>query len=305
MRKWLKRLAEQGAVRGGLPGLLAWRVAGRGLILAYHNVVPDGESPWGEQTLHVPFQRFKEHVEILQTHTTLVPLRTLLTGTGDPSGPPQVALTFDDGYRGAVVTAGEWLRGQGVPATFFVNPGLLECEGFWWDRLAQGFGGELPGEIRAHCLEELVGRQEEVCAWARFEGMATPSAPDHARPADPELLRGIADTQLLELQCHSWSHPNLSRLTVTEQEAELDAASTWLNDNTGGGKPYAISYPYGLTSTSVQATARATGFAFGLLVAGGWMPPVQYRAPFQIPRLNIPSGLSPEGLRLRLVGVGR
>ena len=101
MRGSLKRGAELALVRSGLAG--AWRRAsGRDVVvLAYHNVVPSGDNPAGDSSLHLPLSSFSAQIDVLCETHSVVPLRDLM-GAGRRERKPLAAITFDDAYRGAL-----------------------------------------------------------------------------------------------------------------------------------------------------------------------------------------------------------
>jgi peptidoglycan/xylan/chitin deacetylase (PgdA/CDA1 family) len=306
MRQGMKRVVEVSASRSGVASLLGRRMRGRRLILAYHNVVPQGERAWGEASLHISEALFRSHLDVLGECCVVVSLRTLLESPGGDDdgrgGRPLVAITFDDAYRGAASAGVEALGKFGFEATFFINPGLRREPGFWWDRLAMARDGELPGDVRAHGLDALAGRQAEVLAWAKTQGADPPEAPDHSRPSSHDGLLALAAQHHLSCECHTWSHPNLARISRGERAAEFERSSRWMEENLSV-TPTLISYPYGAHDAAVDADAADHPYRHGFRIEGGWMPP---GAPvsFALPRLNVPAGLSPEGLRLRLAGVG-
>jgi len=306
MRQGIKRLIEVGATRSGAASLLSGRMRGRRLILAYHNIVPRGEQAWGEASLHLPEALFRSHLDVLGECCTVVSLRSLLQlpggKNGGNEGRPLVAVTFDDAYRGAATAGVEALGESGFDATFFINPGLAREPGFWWDRLAMGRGGELPGAVRAHCLDALAGRQAEVLRWAKAEGGELPEAPGHSRPSTHDGLLSLAAHHHVSCECHTWSHPNLARISADERAAEFGRSSRWMEEHLSVS-PSLISYPYGEHDAAVDADASGHPYLHGFRIEGGWISPGPL-LPFAVPRLNVPAGLSPEGLRLRLAGVG-
>jgi len=306
MRQGMKRLVEVGASRSGAASLLSRRMRGRRLVLAYHNIVPRGERAWGEASLHLPEDLFRSHLGVLAECCAVVSLRRLLERPGEENdaseGKPRVAITFDDAYRGAASAGVQALGEFGFEATFFINPGLTREPGFWWDRLAMARGGDLSAAVRDHCLDALAGRQEGVLNWAKGEGRDLPEAPAHSRPSSHDGLLSLAAHHHVSCECHTWSHPNLARIPAGERVAEFDRSSRWMEEHLSI-TPTFVSYPYGAHDKAVDADAANHPYAHGLRIEGGWIPP-EPPPPFAVPRLNVPAGLSPEGLRLRLAGVG-
>jgi peptidoglycan/xylan/chitin deacetylase (PgdA/CDA1 family) len=273
----------------------------RALILAYHNVMPAGGEEGGDRPLHISIDDFRAQLDVLERHVQVVPLQELLAPPGPDSRGPRVAITFDDAYRGAVTVGLPELAKRGLPATMFVAPGCLGGEGFWWDRIHADSGGGLPEELRATALDAGRGRTEEVLPLAVRLGCRVGDVPDHARPAHEDELAQAAGENGLTLAPHTWTHPNLTRLTRSELLPELERPLTWLRQRFSGVQPW-LAYPYGLMSCDVARAAVECGYTTGLLVAGGWLPTNTPPA-FRIPRLNVPSGLSLNGFVLKVSGV--
>jgi peptidoglycan/xylan/chitin deacetylase (PgdA/CDA1 family) len=303
VRETVKRLVEGTATRSGLARVAQVGVRRRRLVLAYHNVVPRGERPWGETALHVPAARFEAHIEVLARTCSVVSLETLFSRAENRTGRPMVAITFDDAYRGAAGAARSVLARRGIPSTFFVAPALLGTEGFWWDRLAHPAGGSLAEAVRTRCLTELQGKQERVLEWAREAGRAVPAAPSHACPVDGTELHDLARSRGITVASHTWSHPNLVALSREERRDELSRSRRWLDEHLDRVRSW-LAYPYGLQSDVVRADAAREGYAAGLRVEGGWISD-RDPDPFGVPRLNVPAGLTADGLRLRLAGLVR
>jgi peptidoglycan/xylan/chitin deacetylase (PgdA/CDA1 family) len=97
------------------------RRSARLLILAYHQI--------GDQGLpgQVSVRRFRGHLDFLTTVCRPVSLAEGLYGLEAPvrSGSPNVAITFDDGYRDNFTEAFPILLERRIPATIFVATGLI------------------------------------------------------------------------------------------------------------------------------------------------------------------------------------
>lgn len=300
-RALLKRSAEVGIAGTGL-----WRVVAAArrppdLVLAYHNVVPDGAPPWGDRSLHLPRNAFGRQLDaLLETHD-VVPLADLLDGTRAARPRPRGAVTFDDAYRGAVTCGLEELGRRGLPATIFIAPGLVGGGPFWWDRVA-GPRGEVPDAFRTRALEDLGGDASRVLRAAGVEGPVGADMPDHALPASEAELRAAAQRSAVTFGSHSWSHPNLAALPEEALARELSASLEWLRARFTRVVPY-LAYPYGLSSPRVRRGAAAAGYAAALAVTGGALRPGW--DVFGVPRLSIPAGMSAAGLTLRACGLIR
>jgi peptidoglycan/xylan/chitin deacetylase (PgdA/CDA1 family) len=301
MRAALKGVVEAVLAHGG-PAALA-RVGRRGgtLVLAYHNVVPDGTAPLGDRSLHLPLSRFTAQLDLLQRWTEIVPLAALDNAPAE--GRARTIITFDDAYRGAVTLAVRELAARRLPATIFVSPGLLEDRAFWWDLLAGPDG--LPAEMRHHALEDLQGDAEQILAWASNSGMSLGEVPRAARSAtETELREMVSRHPGITMGVHTWSHPNLARLTPEQIEGELARAHSWLKERFGAAALPWVSYPYGASTTAVEQIAAGLGMAGAFRIDGGWIRPDR-DSPHRRARFNVPSGLSDDGFALRLAGLVR
>lgn len=295
-----KRAAEVLVARSGLPAWRERRSHPSTVILAYHNIVPRGETAAGDLSLHIDQDVFAEHLDFLLERRVVVPLSEL-AHTHGRAGEARAVITFDDAYRGTLEAGIEELVERGLPATVFVPPGLLGGEGFWWDHLASD-EGVLDPALRDHALTALRGKGEDVLDWARRQGLTPKRLPEHARPATGDALLQATAAEGLTIGAHSWAHPNLAALRREEVQQELDRSREWLMARSGRYVDW-LAYPYGLQTDGVRRAADI--FDGALLVSGG---PCEWRggrlAPTHaMPRVSVPRGMSLEGLELRLAGL--
>jgi peptidoglycan/xylan/chitin deacetylase (PgdA/CDA1 family) len=267
------------------------RSRGRRLILAYHNVRPDGVEAAGERSLHIDFSRFRQQLDDITSTCRVVPLHAFLERDDDDT--PQVAITFDDAYRGAVTLAATELRERGLPVTIFVAPALLGDRSFWWDRAAQGFPeGVMPFELRDEALFKCAGSERLVhgaFSQRGFKSMGV-ALPPIFRSATVEEIREAARASTLTIGSHSWSHPNLAALDRTALEDEMAHSFAWIREHFSASAIPWISYPYGIDSEDVRAGVSASGYAAAVRVDGGWLARNAV-AGSMTPRVNVPAGI--------------
>jgi peptidoglycan/xylan/chitin deacetylase (PgdA/CDA1 family) len=294
MRATLKTLAERILVDGGAAGALRLVRGPRALILAYHNVVRDEDAVPG-MSAHTPLSDFRRQMAILKEYVQVMPLTRVM----DPrpmDRKPRVAVTFDDGYRGSLNLAVPVLEEFGVPATFFLAPGLLGGPPPWWDALP------LSGwEDFQKVFIDLRGRDPEVRRWAEAQGIAYRSVGHDLLPASGSEVRTLVGREGITVAAHSWSHPNLAAVDADTLGAELERSRDWIAARFPNAIPW-VAYPYGLNSALVRERAAAIGYEAGLTVQGGWIPKDGVDR-FAIPRLNIPAGLTARGFKLKLSGL--
>jgi len=297
-RGW-KGLVERAVAATAIPGWVQrWRIPST-VVLAYHNVVPRGERVAGERSLHVDQTDFAAQLDVLQSSHAVIPLADFDRSDSETEGRPRAIITFDDAYAGALHAGVEELERRGLPATFFVAPGFLGAEGFWWDLLAErGID-----DVRKHGLWALQGRHDRIMDWAADRGRPGDRLPQHARPGDHAMLQRAARSPVITFGAHTWGHPNLAALAHAEVVEELSRSRDWLTEQSVPDTNW-IAYPYGLTSSSVTAAAAAAGFDGALLITGGLAQAKGRRGPIHaLPRMNVSRPLTLDGLRLRLAGL--
>jgi peptidoglycan/xylan/chitin deacetylase (PgdA/CDA1 family) len=295
----LKHLAEGVLVRSGVERLARRTRRGRTLVLGYHNVLPHGEPISGDKNLHLPQKDFSRQLDVIaQTHD-VVPIESI--GRDSPlTTRPRVVITFDDAYMGALTGGVEELTKRGMPATVFVAPALIDSVS-WWDTLAERANGTVSGDTRRQVLETLGGNADAVLRWASSTFATPGSSRSLPRIGTMTQLARAAAQPGITLGSHSWSHPNLCALSEADLEAELSRSDQWLRSRFSCVVPW-LSYPYGLYNESVKRAAAAARYLGALRIDGGWLEPSLSLPSYAVPRLNIPSGLSLDGFRLRLAG---
>ena len=298
VRRTLAAVVEAGLVWSGVAMLHRATRRRRVLVLAYHNVVPDGTPSFGDRSLHLSRGAFVRQLERLARTHVVVPLDEVLT-PARPGGRPRIAITFDDGYRGAVLFGVEELAKRGLPATLFVVPGFVGQGPFWWDAFASREGSD--PAARARALHDFAGKESDIRRWTATAGRRPRPVPEWALLASEGELASATRHSGITLGSHSWSHPNLVRLTATELHAELSRPLAWLRQRYANVASW-LSYPYGLTSPAVQAAAAAAGYTGALAVEGGSFTPDGVHR-YAVPRLNVPAGLSANGFVLWTSGV--
>ncbi len=300
LRGFLKSTIEHGALWSGLPGVLRAKRRGDVLVLAYHNIVPEGAVAAGDLSLHLPQARFAAQLDSLARTHDVIPLARALSGhTGER---PAAVITFDDAYQGAITAGVSELAGRGLPATIFVATAFLNGGDFWWDALtAPGADAPTP-ELRGRALAECAGVDARVREMAAREHLAVESSPPaHARGGHELDLISAAAVPGITFGSHTHGHPNLARLADAALDAELTRPLAWLRERFSNVLPV-ISYPYGLSSPEVERAASRAGYTAGMRIEGGWLPRGARNA-LSLPRLDVPSGLSAAGFALRCAGM--
>ena len=124
--------------------------------------------------------------------------------------------------------------------------------------------------------------------------------PPECESATLEELIEAASTPGITIGAHSWSHPSLPTLADDELAVQLSRPLAWVKEQIPSAVPW-IAYPYGHFDDRVKKAAESAGYRGGLAVTGGWADS-SLTDWYAVPRLNVPSGLSLSGFRLRLKG---
>jgi peptidoglycan/xylan/chitin deacetylase (PgdA/CDA1 family) len=295
----VKDAVEAVLVRGGVAQLARRFRRNRTLVLAYHNIVPQGEPVSGDRSLHLSQEQFAEQLDLLCRLCDVIPLDAVLE-PGDPTGRPRVAITFDDAYRGTVTAGVQELVCRGLPATIFVVPAFVGGRSFWWDEYLTDLGNGTD-KLRQRALAELAGSDHDIRGWAEEHGVLPQRQPDHAVVATEDELQEATRLGAIVLGSHTWSHPNLAQLDSASLEEELTSSIRWLERRFERVVPW-LAYPYGVASPTVERAAADAGYRGAFYVSGGWLPKTIPNA-HALPRLNVPAGVSAHGFALRLSGL--
>jgi peptidoglycan/xylan/chitin deacetylase (PgdA/CDA1 family) len=208
---------------------------------------------------------------------TLVPFAALAASTSAARAPArrrQAAIIFDDGLRSNVRVAYPMLRALGIPATFFVCPGLIEERRWLWTHEARRRLQFAAPQARHELARELgvSAEVEEFVEWmkqldfprrTRVEAMLRhATAAFVASEADREAfdlagwdeLRQL-DPSIVTVGSHSMTHPVLPSMSAGEIEAELAESRRIIEAKLGRPADF-FSYPNGDVDERTLAGVR-------------------------------------------------
>ena len=271
-------------------------MASRLLVLGWHNVEPTWffPAPPGAGRRGLAGQ-----LAVLRRLANVVPLGPALAALaeGRPLPPRAVALTFDDGYRDSLQLAVPLLERLGLPATFFLVPGLLSrTTPPWWERLGwacqragrgqvafEGRTIDLGDPVRrraaADLVAELVKRRDRAAREAAVAGFVAACEPAGAPDDDALFLDWDQAKELaargFAIGSHTLHHAILAQQAPAEQAADLEQSRQRLQERLAVPVDV-LAYPNGTTAdydeTTVVAAAQA-GYAHAVTVIPGWNRP--------------------------------
>jgi len=253
----------------------------------------------GDTSLHLPQHEFGRQLDVLRRTHDVISLSEI--AKPHTSHKPRAVITFDDAYAGALAAGVTELQNRGLPATVFVAPGFIGGASFWWDRYARADGEGLDPEFREHALNELSGRDASISEW-RGEESSQATLPPHQLAATEAALQAAAATGLITYGSHTWSHPNLAALSPDDIVSEVAGPLEWLRARFENTQPF-LAYPYGLYNAEAASAVKRAGYDGAFLISGGWVTEAKLHASaFELPRWNVPAGISLRGFEIRTSG---
>jgi peptidoglycan/xylan/chitin deacetylase (PgdA/CDA1 family) len=224
--------------------------------------------------------RLERQLRYLRRAFDIVPLADLAASLGAPrKGRRRAAITFDDGLRSNVEVAYPMLRVLGIPAIFFVCPGLIEARRWLWThearrrlefagaRLRRELALELgaPAEVEPFVLWmkklDFPRRRRVEARLAEATAAFVPSARDREAfdlAGWDEL--GALEPSVVAVGSHTLTHPVLPSMSAAEIESELRDSRRLIEDRLGRSAEL-FSYPNGdldeRTLTGVRRHYRA------------------------------------------------
>ena len=190
--------------------------------------------------------------------------------------PKGVLVTFDDGASGLSI-AGQILASNNAAGVAFICPGTLD-KGLWFYRLADALVRATADDLGWQGVRlPLVSVLEKQAAYRRISSVLFDRSPverdqelecllqslhlkgdgpySELRTLDEAGLRNAARARSLFFANHSWSHPNLAKLSNNELVQEIDRSANWLSNS---GLPVInwFAFPRGSYNEKVRNTVQ-------------------------------------------------
>ena len=244
-----------------------------------------------------PTNIFIEQMEYLSRHYSVISLKNAIeiVSSYDGSLDKRAVLTFDDGLKNNFIIAYPVLLRLGLPATFFVCPGLIESRMWLWayeieQRLLTCDNEQLsilcdnfniPVNIE---LSNQVGIIEEIIEWMKTVSTISRKS---IEAAVQELTQDFKPDQihqnmfesmdwnelcslspdLITVGSHTITHPILTMLPTEEMKYEIRESRYWLERRLNRAVEY-FCYPNGDYNDEIVQTVRETYVAAVATEAG-------------------------------------
>jgi len=190
-----------------------------------------------------PTRVFEAELLYLARHFTVVPLSRIVERfrAGDVGRSREIALTFDDGLRNNATFGYPILQRLGLPATFFVCPGLIETGRWQWPYEAAARLTRLSSAERVDLLRQLGCPNDtisEALSWMKSLNTAVRlTIDDRLRNATKTFVptvdeRDLFDTmtwqdlrsldpEIITVGSHSMTHPILGKTDPPQLTIEI------------------------------------------------------------------------------------
>jgi peptidoglycan/xylan/chitin deacetylase (PgdA/CDA1 family) len=263
-------------------------------VLCYHNVNSTWCFPAGPGA---GVRGLESQLRMLRRLFHVLPLEDAVARLtqGRPLPRRAAAITFDDGYRDNLELAVPMLERLGLPATFFLVPGLLSNDSIpWWEVLCwalqeattprvqwedAGWDLDTPA-TRRKAIDELQRRLKRLDRASRDAAVAevtAQAAPAGSAPSAQDMfLDWDESAELLRrgfsVGSHTCSHAILSGETPDEQRRDLIDSRRQLSEKLAIGVDL-LAYPNGTPADYDDHTldaARSAGYRAALTTREGF-----------------------------------
>ncbi len=291
------------------------------IVLNFHRV-RDEPTAFHDDLIEVNSRQFREHLEWLGRRTEFIS-EEKIAGL-HPGGKPKMLITFDDGYADSHEVIAPILERAGIPAIFFIAPGVLDKRQLGaWDRIAylvKKFKGK---QFRFRGRDFIMARGPrtvylELAKWSQSslpdrgdEFVAELGATLEIPLATPEMMGRELVTwdQVRDLKRrgfsiggHSYSHRVLSSLSLADQEEEMKLTRQRLEEEQI--YPRSFAFPFGTPNTyswETREAAKNAGFEF-IFSFSGQIPRARNIDPIRIDRVPFKSSIAKYDFLVSLPG---
>ncbi len=273
----------------------------------------------GVGTRYLPVESFEAQIEYLAQNFEILPLADLVRNVqgGNPSGKrPEIALTFDDGTRNNFTLAYPTLKRLGVPATFFICPGLVDAGVWLWNHdarerlrsiapaqresLRQGWGADSNGPDELVEWMKWLPRDRRCRMQQDIQKISVHFDPSIEQKQMFDLMNWSEiqslDSKLITIGSHSMTHPILTTLEKEELVTEIRDSRSSLETRLNRPVEY-FCYPNGSNNQLVVEIVKQNYRAAVIARPSGFVSAHDFN-PHRIPRISIAEDLPQFAWRL-------
>ena len=249
------------------------------VILTFHRVSDDLDPMWPP----MPIASFRSLMEQLVKTFRIIDINNV-TKLSDTSGPPFMAVTFDDGYSDFINNAVPILLDLGIPACQSVCPALIDRRTPPWTqvlsvcltsikekdlKLPDGTNFEISKPADEKMFLELCDRlylidDETRSAWLDNLAATLKVTYDLYSMMTWDDIRSCIQSGF-SIGSHSYSHRNLSKVEKSELlDTEISLSRQRILDETGIA-PSVFAFPNGLYNEHALKMVEKSGYSIALI----------------------------------------
>ena len=293
-----------------LEKLLVTRLAGKGLALMYHEVLPDSDAPAAWTVLKA--SSFQQQMKFLVKWFDVISIDEALWRVSSDIQfvKPFVVVTFDDGYRGNLTSVLPIIEDLKVPITVYISSSMVESgQVYWYDKIIALI--EHPEKLNIDLFKFNLGgfslnsATSEKARWGQMQQLLTAlktltpklredavqeilcrvgGVPVRLRMLSADEVRFLSSSPFVTIGGHSHCHNILPQISDTELKFTLGKNCELLEQWTGQDIKH-FSYPNGDFDERVVAAVSAKGFISAATTKNGfWFTNVNF---FQLPRFGV------------------
>ncbi len=290
--------------------IVAKRVAGKGIALMYHEVLPDHEGPAAWTV--VKASAFKEQVTFLREYFDVVTLDEALTrnSSSEKYSKSYAVVTFDDGYKGNLTCMLPIVEELKIPVTVFIaTRGVEEGTFYWYDQVIAllDYGKELVVNLGQYGLSQykLNTSKNVKVNWNVMQQLLTAlktlspqlrvqavndilakhdNIPVRMRMMSKENVAALASSSFVTIGGHSHCHNILPQLSKADLKSSIEENHHKLVEWTEK-KVEHFSYPNGDFNAKVVMAVKTAGYKSAVTTQGrAWEGAVNA---FELPRYGV------------------
>ena len=280
----------------GINALCRFRNRKKAVVMWYHGVCAEDFTLLKDyDERHIPTSLFCRHLAFFRKKGyAFATITQLLEKRRRDEHGKHVVLTFDDGFRNIVDNAYPAMQKFGARGCFFLVSGIVGSDDLLWtDYVETVVRNQEPGQFpfwfkEEKCVYTLNDRRSYETAMldikrklrsiseserrehmAQFDGVPLAVVPDEFRMVDWERIRSL-DRDILEIGCHTQTHPNCANLTKAEEfDRELQQSKAEIEAQVGYDVDH-FCYPAGSFNDAVIDHLKRYRFQSAAAVSFGF-----------------------------------
>ncbi len=256
------------------------------LNVTYHGVV--NKTNFAFSPRHISRQQFEKHLIYFKKHFDIISVEEAFRRfrTGERSNRPTINISFDDGFENNLTVLLPLLEKHQVPTTVFVSGVCASgSKHVLWSEVAAALRfkfsvekvqsadklielsrkGILVNDIKAMPVSERNPFINELVKTYNLQTVLNSVDTEQWRLLNPDQLKQLADSPLIEIGSHGMDHYNLDAIDEKSAQKEL-VQSKEILEEVLDITIQAFAYPDGAYNDKTLSLAQSAGYAYQMAV---------------------------------------